>query len=65
VNDTTLVVSRQKGSHVNLVRVVFEVKQIVTVPNHKEMDRGTLHSIFKKLSRFISEEELQKFFYTD
>lgn len=57
-------VSRQKGSHINLVCIVSEVKQVVTVPNHKELDRGTLHSIFKKLQPFISEEELQKFFYT-
>ncbi|MFZ2303723.1 MAG: type II toxin-antitoxin system HicA family toxin [Minisyncoccia bacterium] len=58
-------ISRQKGSHVNLVRVAFDVKQVVTVPNHKEIDRGTLHNIFKKLLPFIPEKDLQKFFYTD
>ncbi len=58
-------ISRQKGSHINLVRIVSEKKQVVTVPNHKEIDRGTLHNIFKKLSSFIPEEDLRKFFFTD
>jgi predicted RNA binding protein YcfA (HicA-like mRNA interferase family) len=57
-------ISRQKGSHINLVRVAFGVKQVVTVPNHKEIDRGTLHNIFKKLSVFIPEDVLKEFFYT-
>ena len=57
-------ISRQKGSHINLARVISENKQVVTIPNHKEIDRGTLHNIFKKLSPFIPETELKKFFYT-
>ena len=57
-------IGRQKGSHINLVRVVSENKQVVTIPNHKEIDRGTLHNIFKKLLPFIPEVELKKFFYT-
>ena len=58
-------ISRQKGSHVNLARIVSESKQVVTIPNHKEIDRGTLHNIFKKLLSFIPEAELKKFFYTN
>ncbi|KKR52939.1 MAG: hypothetical protein UT90_C0017G0003 [Parcubacteria group bacterium GW2011_GWA1_40_21] len=57
-------VSRQKGSHINLTRLASGNKQVVTIPNHKEIDRGTLHNIFKKLLSFISETELRKFFYT-
>lgn len=57
-------ISRQKGSHINLVRIVSGTKQVVTVPNHKEIDRGTLHNIFKKLSSFIPENVLKEFFYT-
>lgn len=57
-------ISRQKGSHINLSRIVSENKQVVTIPNHKEIDRGTLHNIFKKLLPFIPETELKKFFYT-
>lgn len=35
-------VSRQKGSHSRLVRVQSGVKQLVTVPNHKVIRKGTL-----------------------
>ncbi len=35
-------VSRQKGSHIRLVRVQSGVKQLVTVPNHKIIRKGTL-----------------------
>jgi predicted RNA binding protein YcfA (HicA-like mRNA interferase family) len=58
-------ISRQRGSHINLVRTVSGTKQVVTIPNHKEIDRGTLHNIFRKLSSFLSEEDLKRFFYTD
>ncbi|MEK7150307.1 MAG: type II toxin-antitoxin system HicA family toxin [Patescibacteria group bacterium] len=57
--------SRQKGSHINLALFVSEDKQVVTIPNHKEIDRGTLHNIFKKLLTFIPDTELKKFFYTN
>lgn len=36
------VVSRQKGSHIRLVRIQNGVKQLVTVPNHKIIRKGTL-----------------------
>ncbi len=35
-------VSRQKGSHIRLVRIQNEIKQLVTVPNHKVIRKGTL-----------------------
>ena len=35
-------VSRQKGSHIRLVRLQGKVKQLVTVPNHKVIRKGTL-----------------------
>ena len=57
-------ISRTRGSHVNMSRSVAGNKQVITIPNHDEMDRGTLHSIFRKLSSYISEEELRGFFYT-
>lgn len=58
-------ISRQKGSHVNLIRTISDKKQVITIPNHKEMDRGTLHSIYRQLMYFISEKELRNFFYTE
>ena len=35
-------VSRQKGSHIRLVRIQNGIKQLVTVPNHKVVRKGTL-----------------------
>ena len=57
-------ISRQNGSHINLVRIISDAKQVITVPGHREIDRGTLHSIYRQLMYFISESELRKFFYT-
>jgi predicted RNA binding protein YcfA (HicA-like mRNA interferase family) len=37
------VVARQRGSHIILVRE--EPKTTVSVPNHDELDRGTLRAI--------------------
>ena len=37
--------SRQRGSHVVMVKFVNDKKIIVVVPNHKELDPGTLLSI--------------------
>lgn len=58
-------VSNQKGSHVNLVREFEGRKQILSVPNHKEIDRGTLHEIFKQALCFIPETDMRGHFYTD
>lgn len=37
---------RQKGSHIILRQ--NSTKTIVTVPNHKELDRGTLRAIIRQ-----------------
>ncbi|HLC58174.1 MAG TPA: type II toxin-antitoxin system HicA family toxin [Candidatus Nanoarchaeia archaeon] len=45
--------ARQKGSHI-ILKKVFEGKEIaVVVPNHKEIDKGTLLEIIRqaKLTR--------------
>jgi len=36
-----------------------------TLPNHKELDRGTLGAIFNQAKRFVPEEELSRHFYTE
>jgi predicted RNA binding protein YcfA (HicA-like mRNA interferase family) len=55
---------RQKGSHCNILRVIGGRKQVVTIPNHREIDRGTLTGIYKQLARYVSDNELRVFFYT-
>lgn len=46
---------RQKGSHVTLTNDNI----YLTVPLHKELDRGTLHAILKKAN--IAIEEFMKY----
>lgn len=51
----------QRGSHVKLRRG----RQILTVALHREIDKGTLHAIFRQASRFIDEAELKPHFFTE
>ena len=58
--------SAQRGSHIKLRRVLSNGRaQTLTVPNHNEIDRGTLHGIYRQASRFIPESELRSKFFTD
>ena len=55
----------QRGSHIKLRRNVSGGQtQTITVPNHNEIDRGTLHAIYRQASRFIPESELRREFFT-
>ncbi|NMF64914.1 hypothetical protein DP113_21375 [Brasilonema octagenarum UFV-E1] len=47
------VVNRQRGSHIILVRE--EPKATVTVPDHKELDRGTLRAIIRQVGLTVDE----------
>ena len=59
-------VQAQRGSHVKLSRMTTKgERQMVTIPNHRELDRGTLRAIFRQVSRFVSEQELWPGFYSD
>lgn len=55
----------QKGSHIKLVRQTAIQKQVLTICEHKTLKKGTLKSIFNQASRFVSSEELQKYFYSE
>ena len=56
----------QRGSHVKLRRVLPNgVRQTLTIVSHPEVDRGTLHAIYRQALRYIPEAELRPFFYTD
>ncbi|MDQ5844741.1 MAG: type II toxin-antitoxin system HicA family toxin [Acidobacteriota bacterium] len=47
------VVYRQRGSHITVVRE--SPKTQVTVPNHKELDRGTLRAIIRQTGLTVDE----------
>ena len=53
----------QKGSHVKLRRIVDGNKQSLTIPLHRELDKGTLKAIIKQASRFVMLDELKELFY--
>jgi predicted RNA binding protein YcfA (HicA-like mRNA interferase family) len=44
---------RQKGSHISLIR--DEPFSLVVVPDHKELDRGTLHAIIRQAGLSIED----------
>jgi len=56
----------QRGSHIKLRRISSSGRtQTLTVPNHAEIDRGTLHAIYRQASRYIPEAQLRSKFFTD
>ncbi len=56
----------QAGSHVKLRRrSPGGEKQTLTIITHRELDKGTLHAIFRQACRFIPEQELRPHFFTD
>jgi predicted RNA binding protein YcfA (HicA-like mRNA interferase family) len=56
----------QRGSHIKLRRILDSGQtQSLTVPNHDEIDRGTLHAVYRQASRFIPEPELRAKFFTE
>jgi predicted RNA binding protein YcfA (HicA-like mRNA interferase family) len=56
----------QRGSHLKLCRVLDDGRrQTLTVPNHREIDRGTLHALFRQACRYIAEPELRRMFFTE
>jgi predicted RNA binding protein YcfA (HicA-like mRNA interferase family) len=56
----------QRGSHVKLQRATPDGRvQTLTIPDHHEIDRGTLQAIYRQALRFIPDSELRPKFYTD
>lgn len=55
----------QKGSHIKLKRMVKDSSQTLTIPRHKELDKGTLQAIYRQASRYVDEDKLRPYFYTN
>lgn len=51
-------VARQKGSHIILIKRLETGKKGVVVPNHKEIDKGTLLEIIRQAG--LTREEFLK-----
>ena len=48
-------VSYSKGSHFKLVRIVSGEKQVLVVPRHNSVAKGTTKSIYRKALPYIGE----------
>jgi hypothetical protein len=53
------------GSHIKRVAIIDNQKHILTVPNHAELHTGTGKAMIRKTSRYLSQEELYPYFYTE
>ena len=59
------VVSRTRSSHVIIKRIVDGHKQVLVIPSHKVVLKGTLKAIVNQSSKYISLDDLHNFFYTE
>jgi predicted RNA binding protein YcfA (HicA-like mRNA interferase family) len=56
----------QRGSHIKLRRLLTGgERQTLTIPNHNQLDLGTLAGIYRQALRYISERELKPHFYSN
>jgi hypothetical protein len=45
-------------------RLAGGARQSLTIPRHRDVDRGTLLAIYRQALRYFSETELRPCFYT-
>jgi predicted RNA binding protein YcfA (HicA-like mRNA interferase family) len=62
-NEFGFTIQSQKGSHIKLSRLLLDQKQTLVIPNHTEIDIGTLKAIYRQSLKYISEKELVSYFY--
>ena len=55
---------RTKGSHMVLIRKSSFNKQILIIPKHKVIPKGTLRAIYNQALQYISESDLFNKFYS-
>ena len=56
----------QRGSHIKLRReVAGSGQQTLTIPLHREIDKGTLQAIFRQALRYIPQADLSPHFFTE
>ena len=59
-------IQSQKGSHIKLKRITDQgIKQTSIIPNHNEIDTGTLKAIYRQALKYIPEEKLFQHFYSN
>jgi predicted RNA binding protein YcfA (HicA-like mRNA interferase family) len=60
------IILSQRGSHIKLRRLSpTGEKQTLTIPNHRQLDTGTSHALFRQACRYISPDDLRPHFYVN
>ena len=55
----------QRGSHIKMLRLsATGERQILTFPNHAELDIGTCRAVLRQASQYIPIEQLRTYFYS-
>jgi predicted RNA binding protein YcfA (HicA-like mRNA interferase family) len=54
----------QNGSHIKMNRLCSGQMQILVVPNHFSIAKGTLKDIYTQALKYIPEKELKRLFYS-
>ena len=55
-----------RGSHAKLARVgPSGRREILIVPMRRQLTLGTVHAIYRQVSRFVTDDELRQRFFTD
>jgi len=66
LSEFEFLVAAQRGSHIKLRRTLPDgTRQTLTIPNHRELDTGTLKAIYRQALRYVTDEELRPCFYSD
>ena len=56
----------QRGSHIKLVRILSDsTRQTLTIPDHPELDKGTIKAVYRQALRYIPDGELRQHFYSE
>ena len=58
-------IEKQRGSHIKLLRMKDGKKQTLTIPNHKELDKGTFKAIIRQSKQYLTESEILINFYSE
>jgi len=58
-------VENQRGSHVKLSRSERGGKQVLLISKHKELKTGAVVGIFRQATRYIPEDDLRPYFYSE
>lgn len=66
LSEFDFLIASQRGSHIKLRRILPDgTRQTLTIPNHRELDTGTLRAIYRQALRYVADEELRRHFYSD